>query len=292
MKKFLYVIISLLLLYGVSYGLPPAPPLGGIASSGNTQTWGDGTGPVVWTFSVTGTDPTWTMITGKATFSGGIEATSFTVPKVSGTASRSLLYESNSTDTNGTGWEGPASVGSDLYLKHSNSDPAANQLMLFPAPTAGVSTYAWTTYGQFSSLPVDTNSTITGYAKVVEVTGDCTIGSNCDSTSVLVAKGGLIFATAAANVTLPEIVASSPSATQVTIGAYICLMSRDQNEVLTVHPNAADSFTPKDHAKQTAGNHMIETVSASTGAGNMICFLAAEADNWMQMGTVGTWDHE
>jgi hypothetical protein len=133
---------------------------------------------------------------------------------------------------------------------------------------------------------------ITSLLKVLPIAADCTIGSTCDGTSARIARGGIILATAAVNITLPEIVASSPTASQVTIGASICIMSRDQNEVVTVHPNAADSFTPKDHAKQTAGNHMIETVSASTGAGNMICFLAAEADNWIQMGTIGTWDHE
>ncbi len=34
------------------------------ACDGTTMTWGDGTGPVVWTFGVTGTDPVWTASDG------------------------------------------------------------------------------------------------------------------------------------------------------------------------------------------------------------------------------------
>jgi hypothetical protein len=76
---------------------------------------------------------------------GDVTAKSVTVSKVSDTAGSSLLYEANSTDTNGVGWKGPASRASDLYLQFSNSDPAANQIMLFPAPTTGTATASWVT---------------------------------------------------------------------------------------------------------------------------------------------------
>ena len=76
---------------------------------------------------------------------GDVVAKSFTATKVSGQAGASLLYEANSTDTNGMGWKGPASRASDLYLQFPDADPAANQMLLFPAPTTGTATAAWVT---------------------------------------------------------------------------------------------------------------------------------------------------
>lgn len=88
-------------------------------------------------------------VTGISIGSGGMA-----IAKVSGTAGADLLYEANSTDTNGTGWMGPASRASDLYLQFPDADPAANQFLLFPAPTAGTATGVWTTYGTFTNLTV------------------------------------------------------------------------------------------------------------------------------------------
>lgn len=75
MKKLLLsIIISLFLCTGVyagpwiSGGSSGGSGSGDVTAASTAQTWGDGTGPVVWTFSVTGTDPTISVATGAFTF--------------------------------------------------------------------------------------------------------------------------------------------------------------------------------------------------------------------------------
>jgi hypothetical protein len=50
-----------------------------------------------------------------------IKSGGFDVHKDSGVAGAQIYYEANSTDTNGTGWIGPASVSSDVLYQFSNS---------------------------------------------------------------------------------------------------------------------------------------------------------------------------
>lgn len=45
---------------------------GDVTAASTAQTWGDGTGPVVWTFGVTGTDPTISVATGAFTLNTGL----------------------------------------------------------------------------------------------------------------------------------------------------------------------------------------------------------------------------
>jgi len=66
------------------------------------------------------------------------------------------------------------------------------------------------------------NKPFTAPFKVLSLSSSCTIGVDCDGTSIEVTHNGFILATAAITVTLPEIVAS-PSATQVPVGASLCL---------------------------------------------------------------------
>lgn len=71
MKKLLLsIIISLFLCTGVYAGpwISGGSGSGDVTAASTAQTWGDGTGPVVWTFSVTGTDPTISVATGGFTF--------------------------------------------------------------------------------------------------------------------------------------------------------------------------------------------------------------------------------
>lgn len=66
MKKLLLsIIISLFLCTGVYAGpwISGGSGSGDVTAASTAQTWGDGTGPVVWTFSVTGTDPTISVAT-------------------------------------------------------------------------------------------------------------------------------------------------------------------------------------------------------------------------------------
>jgi len=177
--------------------------------------------------------------------------------------------------------------GTNYALAYWDSNTPAN-LDSLDTGTAGqalISGGSGGTPSWSSSLTLTGN--LTGLVKVVPATTSCTIGSDCDSTSVAVARGGAIFATAAITVTLPEIV-SSPSATQVAVGASLCVIARDDNEQLVVDPHANDSITLAG-TKGSAGISVQNTVSASDGGGDFICFLAVETDNWMQMGYRGTW---
>lgn len=49
------------------------------------------------------------------------------------------------------GWFAPTTLTASLMLVPPNTSPAANQLMLFPAPTSNVSQFAWTTVDAASS---------------------------------------------------------------------------------------------------------------------------------------------
>ena len=144
---------------------------------------------------------------------------SLTVTKVNGVASTSLLYEANSTDTNGVGWKGPdGTTGgartSDTYLAFPNPDPAINQFMLFPAPTTGTSTAVWTTYGQFGALGISTSGTLgAGAATVTSLNGHTfTTGS-----STFTGTAGQTYTFPSATSTLAPTV--SPVFTTPTIGA-------------------------------------------------------------------------
>jgi len=75
MKKILLLILIILLTATGSYAGPSISGgtsggggSGDVTAASDAQTWGGGTGPVVWTFSVTGTDPTISVATGAFTF--------------------------------------------------------------------------------------------------------------------------------------------------------------------------------------------------------------------------------
>jgi len=75
---------------------------------------------------------------------GDVVGKSFTASKQSGVAGASLLYEANSTDTNGTGWKGPASVSADTYYQFSNDAPAAaDGIMAFAVKSGENSAQSW-----------------------------------------------------------------------------------------------------------------------------------------------------
>lgn len=127
-----------------------------------------------------------------------------------------------------------------------------------------------------------------GHIPVVTTPDSCTIGSDCDGALVRVAWGGIITSTADANaVTLPEIVAATPTAVQVVPGASLCVINIDASEHFHLVPNAADSITDEVGAKNAAG-HYIATTLAATSAGDFICVVATAADNWQVMGYRGT----
>jgi len=96
--------------------------------------------------------------------------TSVTIAKSSGVAGTNLLYEANSTDTNGVGWQGPASRSSDLYLTFSNDNPTAGQIMTFGVPTGSGPYYSAISWASTSanglSILGATYATTQGYLSV------------------------------------------------------------------------------------------------------------------------------
>ena len=108
------------------------------------------------------------------------------------------------------------------------------------------------------------------------------------ATLTVAEMNGLVFMTAAGTLVLPEIVASSPTSSQVTPGASVCVAVRDDNEQVVIDPNNNDSITLSG-TKDTAGDSIQNTVSESTGAGDFICLIAVEADNWFSTVSSGTW---
>lgn len=214
--------------------------------------------------------------------------------------SLSLIYKDNRWleigRSSGT-WEGvifggfTASAG--MVPLTDASGNLANSYLAFTGPDTSLKTKTLSNatatvveYDQAGTGAIDTTGQITGKVKVLSISSSCTIGSDCDSTSVKVAYGGIILATAAVTITLPEI-ADSPSATQVGVGASICVIARDASEALVVDPHANDSISLCNSgacAKDTAGDSI-----TATQAGAKICLVAVENDNWMDMGTRGTW---
>jgi hypothetical protein len=132
---------------------------------------------------------------------------------------------------------------------------------------------------------------MTGIIKRITITAGCTIGTDCDGTNIDIARGGIILVTTnAASIVLPE-VADVPSSIQVPVGASLCIVNKTDNKVITIHPHSNDCIT-YDGTKGTAGTHVLNTVTASTGGGDFICLVALENDNWYVMGKSGTWAAE
>jgi hypothetical protein len=130
-----------------------------------------------------------------------------------------------------------------------------------------------------------------GHIPFLSITSSCTIGADCDGTKVRLAWGGIIQNTVTAQVvTLPEIVASAPTAIQVVPGASICVMNKDANETTTIQSHANDKIT-LGGVQSSADRYIISTGSA-TSINIYACLLADAADNWTVMGYSGTWTAE
>ena len=109
--------------------------------------------------------------------------------------------------------------------------------------------------------------------------------SKGESATLTVAEmNSSVYVTAAATLTLPEVVASSPSATQVTPGAMVCVYSTGAN-VVRINPNDADGIILNGAARATNG---VDIYSAGA-AGNFQCIQADSASGWTTWGASGTW---
>jgi hypothetical protein len=159
-----------------------------------------------------------------------------------------------------------------------NAVPSFRALVTGDIPWASPGTIGSSAPSTGAFTTVKASGVISGAIGVTSASSAYTLGTIPEEVN-----GYLILATAALTLTLPD----------MTIGQSFCAMSRDDNEVLTIDAHANDSITLCPTAatcvKGTAGATIVNTVSASDGAGNYICFLVVEADNIMQIGARGTW---
>lgn len=127
-----------------------------------------------------------------------------------------------------------------------------------------------------------------GHVQLVTSGVSCTIGVDCDGALSRLAMGGTIFCTVSGTtITLPEIVANTPNRIQVDLGASLCVLSGETNNLrVEVDPNGNDAII---HAgtKDSAGDSVIN--AATNDGGDYICFMAVYTDAWLVMGYKGTW---
>lgn len=127
-----------------------------------------------------------------------------------------------------------------------------------------------------------------GYSPWKEITATCTFGSDCDGALVRLVWGGLITSSVDdVVITLPEIVASAPTAAQVLPGASICVANRDANENFLLDCHSNDHFVDETGTANGNGQY-IGTTAAASSAGDYLCVWATTDAIWQLMGYRGT----
>ena len=109
--------------------------------------------------------------------------------------------------------------------------------------------------------------------------------SNAGSITLTVAQMNTwVFITAAGTVDLPEVVASSPTVSQVTPGAWSCVYSTVAGAV-RVNPHANDGISLNGAARSANGTD----IYSASAVGDFICLIADSASGWSTLGRSGTW---
>jgi hypothetical protein len=183
-----------------------------------------------------------------------------------------------------------------LTFDESAADPNDADVQI--SATDGVLKFAAANGANNEALTVDLDATAneatvsssTG-VNLVRLTQGIAMGANIpvvskgESATLSVAEmNSSVYVTAAATLTLPEVVASSPSATQVTPGTMVCVYSTGAN-VVRINPNDADGIRMN---SATRGTNGVDIYSAGA-AGNFICIQADSASGWTTWGASGTW---
>ncbi len=268
------------------------------ACDGTTMTWGNGTGPVVWTFAVTGADVVFTMTAGNLALTGSLNG----ITLAGGTNTFSM--------TNGTASLDVAAGATVNIDKSLTIDTGAVRIIgnvdntsVLTLPS-GATTFATYTEGAANSLLKDTGAAATGAAGITEdgtdinaaalnlvttgaITGKVlvlttgtgfTIGSSpLTVVTDRVAYGGAIYLTTTATLVLPPVVA----------GMSLCIKS-PAAVVITVDPNGNDGIRNYTAARNADGHN----ISCDATAGNYVCLLGDSADGWDVLGYKGTWTDE
>jgi hypothetical protein len=243
MKKTITIILILTAFCLNAYA---GPWVSGSSSASIDDSAGNGDTAVTWS-----ADKIYDQLALKqSTLSGSVDITvkSVTIAKQSGVAGNMCVYEANGTETSMVCFRGPASRSSDLYLQFPDGDPVANQILLYPAPTAGVSTGAWTTYGQFGSLPVNTSSYVTGLMPSIVLTTASGVHDGANDAATLTDSGESFTTSQFVGMTLYNITdGSSCTVTANNATTVTCTLAGgtdnnwDTNDVWQVGPGPAQS---------------------------------------------------
>jgi hypothetical protein len=167
----------------------------------------------------------------------------------------------------------PNTLTADLEEQWPDTLPGANQIKLYPAPTAGVSQFVWTTYGQFGALNLATTGTIQGG---ILINSDADGMSAAEMTAVGL-YGTLFIATGAGTWILPDVAAA---------GQSICLMDSGTAHDLILDVTAGSTIRLK--GTEQADGIGITNASGST-TGDFICVVSVAAHKWSTLGMQGTW---
>lgn len=234
-------------------------------------TLGSGTGPVVLTFSVTGTDPTLTVDTNGFTFSAPITTGASASPTY-------ILKDSDAPDA------GDQQVASWKGQYVSGASGAENTTSTFTAREAGVDTDYFQLDGVNARINVYKPLLATG---IVDGTSPITITPTSSDYQVgAVYKSGYVFispiSASAANSAI------LPAASTANLGSQYCV-GNDSGKTGTL--------TVK--TKTGVGNQYLDldgtltantgNVSATAAAGNLGCAVCISSTVWKWIPTKGTW---
>lgn len=101
------------------------------------------------------------------------------------------------------------------------------------------------------------------------------------------AYGGVVYATGTFTLTLPEVVASNPTSSQVVAGSSFCVETIGAYTV-TIDPNGNDGIIlAHSSATRDTNGDAISNTSAATG--DSVCLIADSASGWTTLGSRGTW---
>lgn len=166
----------------------------------------------------------------------------------------------------------------DAFIPYTANDGAETEYSPYAIDPDEAGTIRW------QWVPIYGRS-VYGNAPYLSIGASCVIGTDCDGALVRIAWGGTILVTAdAVTITLPEIVASGPTAVQVTPGAYLCVFNKDDNENFILDPHANDYIIDEVGAPNAIGEYIGTTDGTPSTRGDYICLWASDADYWMVSG--------
>lgn len=219
-----------------------------------------------------------------------VNPSSMTIPKTSGTAGVSCVYDGNSTDTDQTCWEGAANRTGKLTLKHSNSDPAANQVMVFPAPTNGSSTYTWTDHSDSSAGQTKITN---GASPTIDAAGKIAVDTTTDQLQYYGAAKIAIPPKRFFSVVVPSVADTDDMFILklpwgITVTSLDCIVSAATSATINIQECGSDGTSCTDMATSDLA---CDTDGANTTTFNN---AAADANDWLKLdvasisGTPGT----